>query len=790
MLQSKTRWITHIDNQTDDIIAEFVQHLNITPLVASLLINRGYRTVGEAKDFLFAQNQDFYDPYLLLNMETAVERIRTAINNQEKILVFGDYDADGVTSTTVMMKTLEEMGADVEFYIPNRFTEGYGPNEGAFRYAKSIGIDLIITVDTGIAAVHEADVAKELGIDLIITDHHEPSPILPDAYCIIHPKIPGSDYPFGELAGVGVAFKVAHALYGYVPEHLLPFVAIGTIADLVSLTGENRLIAKQGIKKLQQTDNVGLKALLKQMNTDSNVIDEETIGFMIAPRINAVGRLGSADPAVDLLMTSDKEMAMELAMEMEETNKERQDIVNQITEEAIAQVDELYPLAENRVLIVGKEGWNAGVVGIVASRLVEKYCRPTIVLSLDQNKQIAKGSARSIAGFDLYKNLSTARDILPHFGGHPMAAGMTLALGDVDLLRQRLNELAFEQLQEEDLIPLTKVDGSFMLEEVQLKTIEQMQLLAPFGVDNAKPKVILKDMEIAAIRKIGANQNHLKMQLKQGENSLDGIGFGIGEWHEHISPSAKVSVLGQLAINEWNNIKKPQIFIQDLMIDKWQLFDYRGALQLEKLVAKMPVEDALWIFFHQDSVTSAFKSKVSNYKIVETIEEAAFFYSKEPNIVLADFPTDIEIINRLLSNITPERIYAVFYKGESDFFSTMPTRDHFKWYYAFLAKQKSFHLDKFGGELAKRKGWSKETIVFMTKVFFELNFVTMEDGFILLSKNTAKRDLTESPSFQQKQAQFTLENELIYSSYEQLKNWFDLILKKSVNNEEEVKEWI
>jgi len=790
MLQSKTRWITHTDSQFDDIKTEFVQQLNITPLVASLLINRGYQTTQEAKDFLFPQNQEFYDPYLLLNMQTAVERIRTAINNQEKILVFGDYDADGVTSTTVMMKTLEDLGADAQFYIPNRFTEGYGPNAGAFRYAKSIGVDLIITVDTGIAAVHEAEVAKELEIDLIITDHHEPGPILPDAYCIVHPKILGSTYPFGELAGVGVAFKVAHALYGHVPEHLLPFAAIGTIADLVSLTGENRLIAKQGMKQLRQTDNIGIKALIKQMSIEMNAIDEETIGFMIAPRINAVGRLGSADPAVDLLMTSDEEMAMELAAEMEETNKERQGIVNQITEEAIAQVEELYPLEENRVLIVGKEGWNAGVIGIVASRLVEKYYRPTIVLSFDLEKNTAKGSARSIAGFDLYKNLSTARDILPHFGGHPMAAGMTLALEDVDLLRQKLNELAFEQLTESDLTPLTKVDGSFLLEEVQLKAIEEMQLLAPFGVDNAKPNIMLKDIEIASIRKIGANQNHLKMQLKQGAHLLDGIGFGIGDWHEHISPSAKISVLGQLAINEWNNIKKPQIFIRDLRIDNWQLFDYRGAFQLEKLAAKMLVKDALWIFFHKDSITPLLKDAVPNYQVVETLEEAAALDSEGENIVLADFPVKKEVLEKLLSNIVPARIYAVFFKKESDFFSTMPTRDHFKWYYAFLAKQGRFHLDKFSDELAKRKGWSKETIVFMTKVFLELNFVTMDDGFILLNKNTAKRDLTESPSFQQKQAQFSLENELIYSSYEQLKNWFDLILKKSVNNEEEVKEWI
>ena len=509
---------------------------------------------------------------------------------------------------------------------------------------------------------------------------------------------------------------------------------------------------------------------------------------MLAPRINAIGRLGSADPAVELLSTDDPELAKELALEMEETNKERQAIVNQITEEAIEQVEQNYPLAENRVLIVGKEGWNPGVVGIVASRLVEKFYRPTIILSFDYEKGVAKGSARSIEGFDLYQNLSTCRDILPHFGGHPMAAGMSLKIDDVDVLRNNLNKLAFDQLTEEDLVPLTKVDGSFSISDISIQSIEDMQMLAPFGVDNPKPKLTFCDLEVENMRKIGSNQNHLKILLKQNEFDLDGIGFGIGDLCDHIAPNAKVSVLGELSINEWNNRKKTQIFIQDIEVSHWQLFDYRSLRKMNHLYDVVP-ENAHWIFFHQDSVPKDMNQQVS-YQVMETIEEAAFFESVDNAIVLADYPPNIDMLKTLLANNQPERIYAVFYKQQSDFFSTMPTRDHFKWFYAFLAKQGTFHLGKFGGELARRKGWSKETVDFMSKVFFELNFVTMKDGFISLNKNVPKRDLSESISFQQKQAQFELENELIYSSYEQLKNWFDLILKKSVNNEEAVKEWI
>ena len=303
MLKSKTRWIVRSSN--NEKITQLVDEIHVTPLVASLLVNRGLDHPEEARAFLFNEKQDFHDPYLLHDMDKAVVRIKQAVEAKEAILIFGDYDADGVTSTTVMMKTLQELGANVQFYIPNRFTEGYGPNEGAFRYAHEIGISLIITVDTGIAALHEARVAKELAIDLIITDHHEPGPELPDAFALVHPKLGEESYPFPHLAGVGVAFKLAHALLGEVPEHLLPFVTIGTIADLVPLKDENRLIVQRGLILLKQTENVGLQALFKLAGVDQASINEETIGFSIAPRINAAGRLDCADPAVYLLLAED-----------------------------------------------------------------------------------------------------------------------------------------------------------------------------------------------------------------------------------------------------------------------------------------------------------------------------------------------------------------------------------------------------------------------------------------------------------------------------------------------------
>lgn len=784
MLKSKTRWIVRKSDQ--QLVKTLENELKITPLVASLLINRGLDTVDSARYFLFGKEQ-FHDPYLLKGMDIAVNRIREAIDQKEPILIFGDYDADGVSSTTVLMLTLRDLGANVQFYIPNRFTEGYGPNETAFRRASDNGIKLIITVDTGISAIHEASIAKEIGLDLIITDHHEPGPVLPEALAIIHPKLPDSVYPFRELAGVGVAFKLAHALYGEVPEKLLEIAVIGTIADLVSLKDENRLIAKKGLEKLKVTKNKGLKALLKVAGVDSQSINEETIGFSLAPRINAVGRLENADMAVELLLTDDPYEAEALAQEMDELNKTRQSIVNSITLEAIEEVERNYPIDTNSVLVIGKEGWNAGVIGIVASRLVEKFYRPTIVLSFDKEKGLAKGSARSIAGFDLFKNLSECRDILPHFGGHPMAAGMTLKLEDVSDLRQRLNNLANEQLTEDDFIPITTLDHQIKVDEINLSSLGELNLLAPFGMDNPKPKVLISNVQISTMRKIGSEQNHLKVMVNENGTNLDGIGFGLGPLVDHISPASKISIIGELAINEWNNIRKPQIFIQDVSVESWQLFDHRGVKRINSMVTSIPNEKRSYIIFNKEQLEKMDPALSSEVILIKDEREARGFDSHQANVVLVDLPPSKELLHHLFNGKPPARIYAYFHKENSDFFSTIPTRDHFKWFYGFLLKKGPIDIGRYGDEIAKHRGWSTETITFMSKVFSELDFVTINNGFITLNKQSQKRDLTDSITYQTKQAQYALERDLLFSSFQQLKSWFDQVIEESVTIEEAIK---
>ncbi|NRD75958.1 single-stranded-DNA-specific exonuclease RecJ [Bacillus sp. BRMEA1] len=787
MLKSKTRWVVR---QTDQQLVKMLENeLKITPLAASLLVNRGIDTVESARYFLFGKD-DFHDPYLFKGMDIAVNRIRQAIEKQEQILIFGDYDADGVSSTTVLMMTLRDLGANVDFYIPNRFTEGYGPNEPAFRMAKENGVSLIITVDTGIAAIHEASVAKELGLDLIITDHHEPGPVLPEALAIIHPKLPEGTYPFRELAGVGVAFKLAHALYGKTPEHLIEIAVIGTVADLVSLKGENRLIVKKGLEKLRMTKNIGLKAIFKLAGSDPLSVNEETIGFTLGPRINAVGRLEDAGLAVRLLLTNDPDEAEMLAAEMEDLNKTRQNIVKSITDEAMEMVENQFPVDSNKVLVIGKEGWNAGVIGIVASRLVEKYYRPTIVLSFDGEKGLAKGSARSINGFDLFQNLSACRDILPHFGGHPMAAGMTLKLEDVADLRERLNILAEEELTEEDFTPITYLDQEVHLEEITLAALEEVQLLSPFGIDNPKPKVLINHVDISGIRKIGSDQNHLKLSVQENGANLDGVGFGLGALADEISPAASIALIGELSINEWNNIRKPQIFIHDMAVDSWQLFDYRGQQQKKRIEDSVPAENRKVIIFSKEYFEKIKAHTRPDTILIEDEKTAEAVDCTMANVVLLDLPPSKEIIIHLLKGKKPARIYAYFYKESSDFFSTIPTREHFKWYYAFLAKQGSLDLNRYADEVAKLRGWTKETIDLMSKVFSELDFVTINNGIITLKKSAQKRDLTESQTYQAKNNQSILEKDLLFSSYQELKSWFDTVIEGSVEIEEAVHKWI
>jgi single-stranded-DNA-specific exonuclease len=768
MIESKKRWrLTTPDN---GLVQTIQQELSISSVLAKILVTRGIATAEEARDFMNMDESRVHNPYLLKDMDIAVERIRQAIDKEQKIIVYGDYDADGVSSTTVMLTALQDLGANVSFMIPNRFKHGYGPNKELFKQAHDEGANLIITVDNGISGIEEVDYANSLGLDVIISDHHDIGETMPDALAIIHPRHPEGSYPFGELAGVGVAFKIAHALYEDMPDHLLEMVAIGTIADLVPLHDENRFLVKEGLEALRTTPRTAIEALCEVSGVKQRDITEETIGFMFGPRINAIGRLQDADPAVELFMTEDPAKARDLASSLDLLNKERQAIVKQISDEAINQVEARYPDGPPRVIVVAQEGWNPGVVGIVASKLTEKYYRPSIVLCLNPEKGKAKGSARSIEGFHLYNELAANRDILPHFGGHPMAAGMTLELSNVDELRERLNKQAETSLSEEDLVPVVEIDIPVRLDEIDIATIESMRFLAPFGMGFSKPKFFFDGVKVSSIRKIGAAQNHLKMELVQNAATIDAVGFGIGSIGDELTPDVQIDVIGDLQINEWNGRKKPQLMVEDVRTDEWQLFDIRGIRQVSRWSKLIPEKDQVFLAFKPE--TAALFKTLINEPIYSTATLDAL-QSPKHHLVLLDLPDSEEQLAQVLSELRPKRIYAHFYAKDSHYFEQIPTREQFAWLFSFLKKRGSFDFKKHCDELAKHKGWTRDAIFFMLQVFFELGFVTLNNGITEIAQAPSKRDLSEAPIYKQREQQIALEQKLLYASYKDLKEWFD-----------------
>ncbi|WP_440895961.1 single-stranded-DNA-specific exonuclease RecJ [Amphibacillus sp. Q70] len=769
MLQNQMNWnFTYEDNQT-------MKHADTQlDIVNQLLQNRGFTDPHELNQFLNPKLDDLNDPNLLDGLEDSKARIQLAIEQGESILVFGDYDADGVTATTLLVETLHELGAMCDYYIPNRFTEGYGPNPQAFREAKRQGFDLIITVDTGIAAFESAEVAKELGLDLIITDHHEVQAECPEAYAIIHPKT-SKDYPFKELAGVGVAFKMAQYLLGYFPTQFLDLVAIGTVADLVPLIDENRILVKFGLEALSNSSRPGISAL-KEVAAIKGVIDEQDVGFAIGPRLNAAGRLESAYPAVELLLTRDIEEGSRLATEIDLINQERQQLVNHMVEEALELVKQ-NEKDNQSVIVVAKEGWNEGVLGIVASKLVRTFQRPAICLTLKSDDQIAKGSGRSIAAFDLFGNGMEINDLFIQFGGHAQAVGMTLAIEQVDTLRQSLNQLANQELQPEDYKEQLNLELYLELQYLNLETIKKIDQLAPFGMANPKPLFYLKGSP-SDIKQIGTNKNHLKFILEQNGAKLSSVGFGLGDRVDRMTTNDDLEVVGHLQINEWNGTRSPQLLVKDLRIMDRQLFDYRGSKFWLKHVQHLMTKNYLCVSFQK--INSIGDLEITP---VEQIQEHDM--NQTTDLLLVDLPDQLSKLATLLSTVKPHNIYTCYSLEKQTEWSALPTRDDFKWFYGFLMKHGKYDHRREQKQVTNHKGWNNKKVEFIINVFYELKFVKIEDGVVFLNEQVKKRDLSESTFYQKGLKQREIQEVLYYSNYQQLKSWLMNQVEQAVSLEEE-----
>ena len=548
----------------EEKVKQLEEKYKINKLLATILVNRGIIEEKQIEKFLNPTRNDFYNPYEMPDMEIAVERIIKAIESKEKIIIYGDYDVDGITSVTVLKSFLEERGIAVSEYIPNRLEEGYGLNKTAVEEIASQGNKLMITVDCGISAIEEVEYANQLGIETIITDHHEPGNELPKAIAVVDAKRKDNKYPFRNLAGVGVVFKLIQALSIKLKleekEYLkyLDIVCIGTISDIVPLVDENRVIVKLGLRLVEQTKNLGLKAILKA--SGYNKIDSNTISFGVAPRINACGRMGHQEEALKLFLSKEIDEVNELTQKLNEYNKLRQDTEKNIYSDAIMQIEEKGLASRNTIVVIGKN-WHHGVIGIVSSKITELYFKPSILLC--EEEDCGKGSGRSIPGFDLYEALTECNEFIEKFGGHSMAVGINVKKEKFEEFKEKLEEIA-RQKHIEEIVPILKIDAQVSLDDISKEMVDSLKELEPFGEENKTPLFAFKNLKIDSIRALSEGK-HLKLTLKDNKNIVNAIGFNLGELSNEYKIGDKIDVVGNLEINSFNGIDNIQINIKDVM---------------------------------------------------------------------------------------------------------------------------------------------------------------------------------------------------------------------------------
>lgn len=564
------QWV--LNNHHDkERLKKLAEEINVPELIANILFNRGITTFDEAKNFFRAENAPLIDPFLMYNMDVAVQRVIEAMNNRDSIMIYGDYDVDGTTSTSMLYLFLREIYKGVlTYYIPDRVKEGYGLSRSGITAAHAQGVKLVIAVDCGITAVDQIKLANEFGIDVIICDHHHPGDVLPNALAILNPKQEKCSYPFKELCGVGVAFKLAQALTetlkidrGILLQHL-DLVAIGSAADIVPLVGENRTLVKNGLKLVSEANKVGIRQLVKNANVYGKSISTAQIVFSLAPRINAVGRLGDANRAVKLLITSSETDAVEFASVLESENRNRRDLNEVMFLEACEIVEEDFDFEKDKVIVVFKEGWHQGVIGIVASKLVERYYRPAIVIAEADSR--GKGSARSVENFDVFQALKSCEDLMVGYGGHKYAAGLTIELDKVNEFRRRVNEYAETNLPPADLIPKIQIDAEITLDSINDRLMNLLNLFKPHGPGNMRPIFLSTSLQIVGYPQL-MNERHIRLKVKQNGATFDAVGFNLAHHYNKIGVGDHpIDLVYQIDENTWQGRTTTQLKIKDLKV--------------------------------------------------------------------------------------------------------------------------------------------------------------------------------------------------------------------------------
>lgn len=555
------KWIIpEIDKSQAQHISE---RFGVSELVGRILVSRGFTDNDEISAFLNKNKGEFHNPFLMHDMEKAVKIILKALENKTKIAVCGDYDVDGITSTYIIYDYLKSLGADIVYHIPDRISEGYGISTDSIDILKNIGVNLIITVDVGITAVNEVNYAKELGMEIVVTDHHNLKDEIPNASAVVNPKIE-SDYPFDSLAGVGVAFKLVYALSGCddkIFDKYCGITAIGTIADMVPLRGENRYIASQGILSLRNTDNIGIKELLKVAGADVSKVNSSDISYLLSPRLNAAGRIANAAMSVELLLDTSAESAFEKAVELDNCNKLRQKEEQNIFKEALDIIRE-NGYENDNFIVVAKENWLHGVIGIVSSRLTEMFYKPSAVISINPDGT-GKASGRSIKGINIFDTLSNCSEYLVKFGGHELAAGFTVREGMIDCFRDCVNEYLDEYMTDDIISPTINIDAEIELNDINLKVIDELQTLEPYGVGNKTPLFCLKNVTLKNVR-CTQNGKHAFLTVGNDKFTREVPAFSMAEDVKSLKTGDTLSIVGTLSVNSFRNCTEAQFIARDI----------------------------------------------------------------------------------------------------------------------------------------------------------------------------------------------------------------------------------
>lgn len=740
----KYNWI--YPNYDENFIKE-LESYSISKNIAKILNARNITDMTSVKKYFSDEYEEGYDPFLMHDMQKAVDRINEAIENEEKILVYGDYDADGITSTVLLVETLISMGANVSSYIPNRFEEGYGPNKEAFTKIIDSGITLIITVDNGIAGVEEVDLANELGCDVIVTDHHKIQDTIPNAYAIIHPEHPDGNYPFKKLAGVGVAFKLAHALLEIFPDFLLDLVAIGTIADMVSITDENRIFVKQGLELINEDPRIGLKMLLELSGIDTK-IDEQTVGFYIAPKLNSIGRMDSAKLGLTFLMAEDPVTARALAEQIEQYNIQRKQVTEDIVKDVISKIENSEKKQKNVIMVSGE--YHEGVLGIVASNIVEKYQKPVFIMN--EKEGVLKGSARSIFDFNIYVAMNKISDLFLAFGGHTLAAGFSFEKSNFEKIEEFLDNEFEEFKQNNDLKTNKNIDIVTSLEDISYQFLNSLDALKPYGMDFEKPTILIENAMVLNKAYFGSEKQYLRLTIADEVGNLDCITFKDSVTFDKVEKNDIIDLLCNIDKNNFNGRTKLQAHIIDIHIKEFLFEDLRF---INYDIANIDI-NCLKLSKHRDDKDNNFYQ----YKDIDSLIDKEFEY-----IYLLDIPTSKEYLYKII-NLKPKKVFLICEEKQvlSDVYFIDKNRLIKLFNLILSTNNKQINVAQQLDKLLAVLKTNVDSLKIMIQIFKELELINFVNNTIILNPDYKTVDLKKSSSFIRMENIFEVENLLLKES--------------------------